>query len=480
MTNPKIKWHYSPVMLQVTDDAGQPYTFSPDSEVLSRANHTGTQDVSTITGLGSAATKDVGVADGVAPLDATGKLSSAYLPALSLTDVNVIASETEQLALAAQEGDVAVRSDISTSYIHNGGTAGTMGDWQELLASVVDHDVLKTNGGAPIVCAIPTGLGATTANGGYEASGDYSHAEGWGTRATGNASHAEGAATSATGDRSHAEGDATTASGFYSHAEGSETIANGFSSHAEGYWTTAYGAYVHIQGANGSTGTSSSPLTIHGQAFGAMGDDVPGSSDKGLVFSIDSSGNGRFDGTTNVGAADYAEMFQSADGLAIAPGVFVCFDETYPDRVRVANSGDAALGIISPAPGVVGDAASNSWAGKYLADDFGVYLLEPDLDPDGYETGHTRRVLNPDNDPSLDYVRRVHRPDWQTVGLLGKLWVLTDHDNIVPGQRVTVGDGGKAIPASVGGWHVMATKTSNEHGRMLRLFFTGGAQADIK
>jgi hypothetical protein len=133
MANPKIKWHYSPVMLQVTDEAGQPYTFSPDAEVLSRANHTGTQDVSTITGLGSAATKDLGVADGVAPLDATGKLSSAYLPALSITDVNVVASEAEQLALTVQEGDMAVRADLNKSFVHNGGTAGTMADWQELL-----------------------------------------------------------------------------------------------------------------------------------------------------------------------------------------------------------------------------------------------------------------------------------------------------------------------------------------------------------
>ncbi len=73
-----------------------------------------------------------GQADGLAPLDANAKIPTTYLPALSITDVNVVASEAEQLALTVQEGDVAVRSDISTSYIHNGGTAGTMADWTEL------------------------------------------------------------------------------------------------------------------------------------------------------------------------------------------------------------------------------------------------------------------------------------------------------------------------------------------------------------
>jgi hypothetical protein len=74
-----------------------------------------------------------GQADGLAPLDASAKIPTVYLPALSITDVNVVASEAEQLALTVQEGDVAVRADLNKSFVHNGGTAGTMADWQELL-----------------------------------------------------------------------------------------------------------------------------------------------------------------------------------------------------------------------------------------------------------------------------------------------------------------------------------------------------------
>lgn len=75
-----------------------------------------------------------GAASGVAPLNASSKIDASYLPAIAITDVFVVASQAAQLALTAEEGDVAVRTDESKSYIHNGGVSGTMADWQELLA----------------------------------------------------------------------------------------------------------------------------------------------------------------------------------------------------------------------------------------------------------------------------------------------------------------------------------------------------------
>ena len=58
------------------------------------------------------------------------------------------------------------------------------------------------------------------------ASGNYSHAEGYGTTASGNYSHAEGGSTTASGNYSHAEGYNTTASGYCSHAQNNYTIAD--------------------------------------------------------------------------------------------------------------------------------------------------------------------------------------------------------------------------------------------------------------
>ena len=98
-----------------------------------------------------------GAANGVAPLDAGSKIPTAYLPALAITSTAVVASQAAQLALTAQEGDVAVRSDLNKSYIHNGGGAGTMADWQELLTPT--DAVLSVNGALVLVLGIvPGGL----------------------------------------------------------------------------------------------------------------------------------------------------------------------------------------------------------------------------------------------------------------------------------------------------------------------------------
>lgn len=81
-----------------------------------------------------------------------------------------------------------------------------------------------------------------------EATGEYSHAEGWRVIASGMRSHAEGDRVEASGDASHAEGMFTTASGDESHSEGSNTVASGDQSHVEGLNTIASGRNQHVQG----------------------------------------------------------------------------------------------------------------------------------------------------------------------------------------------------------------------------------------
>lgn len=82
--------------------------------------------------ISSSQISDKASANGVASLDGTGKIPSSQLPAIALSEVSVVASQSAQLALTAQEGDVVVRTDQSATYIHNGGTAGTMADYTEL------------------------------------------------------------------------------------------------------------------------------------------------------------------------------------------------------------------------------------------------------------------------------------------------------------------------------------------------------------
>lgn len=93
------------------------------------------------------------------------------------------------------------------------------------------------------------GYGSFAFGNDVEASGMYSHAEGYGTVASGyTGAHAEGHNTQATDDGTHAEGYGSIASSDYAHAEGNGTKAGGYASHAEGGYTEAWGLYGHAEG----------------------------------------------------------------------------------------------------------------------------------------------------------------------------------------------------------------------------------------
>lgn len=105
-----------------------------DTQVTTLAPLTHTHVVAEITGLGTAATVNTGLAEGNIPvLGANGKLSNVTLPALAITNTFVVATENDMLALAAEEGDVAIRTDLNKSFILAGDDPTTLSDWQELL-----------------------------------------------------------------------------------------------------------------------------------------------------------------------------------------------------------------------------------------------------------------------------------------------------------------------------------------------------------
>ena len=95
---------------------------------------------------------------------------------------------------------------------------------------------------------IATGKGAVAIGTATNASGEFSHAEGYNAKASGYASHAEGSYTNALIPYSHAEGWFTKTSGQASHAEGKTTKASGKYSHAEGDSTNASNECEHAQG----------------------------------------------------------------------------------------------------------------------------------------------------------------------------------------------------------------------------------------
>ncbi len=73
----------------------------------------------------------------------------ADLPAIALTTVQTTSTQVLMLALTAQEGDVVIRSDENKTYIHNGGTAGTMDDFT-VLATPTDA-VTSVDGNTGVV-----------------------------------------------------------------------------------------------------------------------------------------------------------------------------------------------------------------------------------------------------------------------------------------------------------------------------------------
>ena len=79
----------------------------------------------------------------------TGTISSSNLPPLAITSVHTAVDETEHLSITAQEGDVVIRTDESVSYIHNGGSAGTMADYTQL--STPTNLITSVNGQQGVV-----------------------------------------------------------------------------------------------------------------------------------------------------------------------------------------------------------------------------------------------------------------------------------------------------------------------------------------
>lgn len=126
----------------------------------------------TLAQAGIIPTTQRGTANGVATLGGDGKIPTTQLPALAVNDTFVVASQTAQLALTAQAGDIAIRTDLGVTYVHNGGTAGTMVDWTEIKANdttvdgshVTSGDIAAARIAANIVAALNNAPVGTIAN----------------------------------------------------------------------------------------------------------------------------------------------------------------------------------------------------------------------------------------------------------------------------------------------------------------------------
>ena len=224
-------------------------------------------------------------------------------------------------------------------------------------------------------------------------------------------------------------GSDTLAVGEYLIAEGAHQVVIGRANIADtgGGWSN--GIYTFIVG----NGTSDSA--------------------RSNAYTLDWQGNGTFAGTVSSSTgADYAEYFEWKDGNPNNEdrvGYIVTLDG---DKIVKANSGDDILGICSGTAMVLGDSAEWNWSKRYLTDDFGRIIYEDyDIEHEEIKDKNTGEVLeeawtehihapkqNPDYDISQPYIRRSDRPEWQIVGMMGKLYVRDDGSCVVNGYADVV------------------------------------------
>jgi hypothetical protein len=274
--------------------------------------------------------------------------------------------------------------------------------------------------------------------------------------------------TQATGRQGHSEGQSTIASGFCSHSEGSATTSSGYYSHAEGWGTIAKGKNQTAMGKYNIGDTTSLLIVGKGSKTTASN-----------AFTVSSAGAGWFAGAVTSAGADYAELFEWLDGNPNGEDRIGLAVTLEGDKIRLANPGDDVLGVITGTAGVLGDNTQWEWKDKYLTDVYGRIIYDDPVeefaeyvdyvDPNDKTTWvtvkestgfHRYPKINPDFDPSAEYISREDRKEWDAVGLLGKLHI-NDDGSCVIGGYATIGSDGR-VTASAARTNIRVMKRITE------------------
>ena len=212
-------------------------------------------------------------------------------------------------------------------------------------------------------------------------------------------------------------------------------------------------------------------LKIGGRGNSTAYDYISAGNTAGGSFRVRGDGTIFADVGTIATPADYAEMFEWADGNPNSEDRTGHTVSLVGNKIKIAETGDTVIGVVSAAPMIVGDGAPFRWANAHLTDDFGRVLLEDyevvewiEKDPgefhvetdsmgkqtiivdrEGGEKNHSypsnkvpdgitapvdaaktilkRQMKNPDWDESVSYTPRQERIEWSAIGLVGKLRV---------------------------------------------------------
>ena len=290
--------------------------------------------------------------------------------------------------------------------------------------------------------------------------GERAVALGYSTMASGKWSFAMGGNTEASGNYAVALGGGAVSSGLHSMALGTGNVAKGDYSYSFGLHTTAnkYGQMTIGLYNTSDTDGSDTAYSASTDAF-IIGNGNDGGTSTSFVrsnaFRVAFNGS-VYGGTYNSSGADYAEFFEWADGNPNNEdriGHFVTLAEE--GTIKIASANDEILGVISGNGSVVGDAHDDVWQGMWMRDIYGRILYEDVEVERENEDGEKsiviehRMKLNPDYDPSQPYIPRSQRPEWDVVGLLGKL-VLIDDGTCIAGGYCACNDSGIATASKTG------------------------------
>lgn len=104
-------------------------------------------------------TSQRGVSNGVATLDAQGKLLTGQLPALAVTEyLQSSANQAAMLAKVGQQGDWTIRTDLGTVWVITGADATQLASWTQL--GYPSAPVTTVNGFSGIVVLTAADVGA--------------------------------------------------------------------------------------------------------------------------------------------------------------------------------------------------------------------------------------------------------------------------------------------------------------------------------
>ena len=276
-----------------------------------------------------------------------------------------------------------------------------------------------------------TGAGSATFGNANETTGEIAFTEGTGNKNAALNGHAQNGGNTLTENAQHG------------HVGGNNNTGDGECVFIHAYNAFGYD-YNTVLGKKPKVPTAS-PLSVNTGDLFVVGNGL-GTGARSNAFRITAAGEIMGTQAFTASGADFAECFEWLDGNPNNEdrrGLFVTLEG---DRIRLATpEDDYILGVVSATPTIIGDACTDDWNGKYVTDAFGAKVMENDA-----------WKLAEDFDESLDdsYTSRLDRPEWASVGLVGKLVVRCD-DTVQINGYCRAGANGIAT-ASNTGYRVMA------------------------